>query len=204
MLHHLLQAPVNSFEFQPCDRTPQAECLWRQLKKSNIIYTKIQHSEFTVQTTRVSNLVCYLHFRPSTSVFTKKSPSLLIFLHVFAVVAPRREIPLFCKKLQSNSIRSFSKIEFQALTTNLLNRLRTLYAQLFQITLAPPVLPRLLARELAGTKTSFNNVIIILNERTLQLKAVIIFKKITIFLYIIHIILLDQTFVHCPIFLTAG
>ena len=25
----LVLAPVNSFEFQPCDRTSQAECLWR-------------------------------------------------------------------------------------------------------------------------------------------------------------------------------
>ena len=25
----LVRAPVNSFEFQPCDRTPQADCLSR-------------------------------------------------------------------------------------------------------------------------------------------------------------------------------
>ena len=25
----LVRVPVNSFEFQPCDRTPQAECLMR-------------------------------------------------------------------------------------------------------------------------------------------------------------------------------
>ena len=161
MLHHLLQAPVNSFEFQSCDRTPQAECLWRQLKKSNIIYVKLQHSEFTVQTTRVSNPVCYLHFRPSTSVFTKESPSLLIFLHVSAVVTPRHEILLFCKKLKYSSIKCFSKVKLQVLTNNLQYSLRTLYAQLFQITLAPPVLPRLLARDQPGLKTSLNNVIII-------------------------------------------
>ena len=51
----------------------------------------------------------------------------------------------------------------------------------------------MLARVLART-TSLSNVIIILNERTLQ-------SKKTVF---IHIVLLDQTFVHCPIFLTAG
>ena len=49
----------------------------------------------------------------------------------------------------------------------------------------------------AGTKlagTSFLiNVIIKFNERILQQIAVII-----------HLALLDQTFVHCPIFLTAG
>jgi hypothetical protein len=28
----LVRAPVNSFEFQPCGRTPQAECLLRLLR----------------------------------------------------------------------------------------------------------------------------------------------------------------------------
>ena len=28
----LVRAPVNSFEFQPCGRTPQAECLMRLLR----------------------------------------------------------------------------------------------------------------------------------------------------------------------------
>ena len=28
----LVRAPVNSFEFQSCDRTPQAECLMRLLR----------------------------------------------------------------------------------------------------------------------------------------------------------------------------
>src|SRR5690625_3271059 len=28
----LVRAPVNSFEFQPCGRTPQAECLLRELQ----------------------------------------------------------------------------------------------------------------------------------------------------------------------------
>ena len=76
---------------------------------------------------------------------------------------------------------------------NLFYCLRTLYAQSGRVTLAPPVSPRLLARVLAGTKF-LSNVIIILNLRTLQLKSAVF----------IHVVLLDQTFVHCPIFLTAG
>ena len=28
-IHDAVRAPVNSFEFQPCGRTPQAECLMR-------------------------------------------------------------------------------------------------------------------------------------------------------------------------------
>ena len=31
-----VRAPVNSLEFQPCDRTPQAECLMRLLNFSKL------------------------------------------------------------------------------------------------------------------------------------------------------------------------
>src|SRR6202043_266094 len=34
----LVRAPVNSFEFQPCDRTPQAAYLTRKLRHSRIGY----------------------------------------------------------------------------------------------------------------------------------------------------------------------
>ena len=66
-------------------------------KKSTI---KFQHSEFTVWTTRVSNPVCYPHFRPSTSVYTKKSPSLMAFLYILADFTLSYKIPLFCIKLK--------------------------------------------------------------------------------------------------------
>ena len=51
---------------------------------------------------------------------------------------------------------------------NLINRLHALYAQWLWITLAPLVLPLLLARELAGASFS-SKVIIYLDERVLQL-----------------------------------
>ena len=41
-----------------------------------------------------------------------------------------------------------TQVELVTFTSNLYNRLRTLYAQLFRLTLAPPVLPRLLAQSL--------------------------------------------------------
>src|SRR6185295_3076663 len=42
----LVRAPVNSFEFQPCDRTPQAECLMRLLRHGRDRYPP--HQAFIV------------------------------------------------------------------------------------------------------------------------------------------------------------
>ena len=52
----LVRAPVNSFEFHRCRRTPQVECL--MLSLSHRLYiADSEHSSFTVRTTRVSNPV---------------------------------------------------------------------------------------------------------------------------------------------------
>ena len=63
----LVRAPVNSFEFHRCRRTPQVGCLTLSLghrpKKADS-----GHPSFTVRTTRVSNPVRYPHFRASASV----------------------------------------------------------------------------------------------------------------------------------------
>ena len=63
----LVRAPVNSFEFHRCRRTPQVGRLTLSLSRG--LY--IAHGErpsFTVRTTRVSNPVRYPHLRASTSV----------------------------------------------------------------------------------------------------------------------------------------
>jgi hypothetical protein len=71
-----------------------------KLYEARITLFKFQHSEFTVWTTRVSNPVCYPHFRLSTSVFTKESPSLLVFLYIFQDFTLTYKILLFCIKLK--------------------------------------------------------------------------------------------------------
>ncbi len=63
----LVRAPVNFFEFQPCDRTPQAGCLSRWLRHRESP-PDIQHPSFTAWTTRVSNPVCSPRFRTSASI----------------------------------------------------------------------------------------------------------------------------------------
>ena len=72
----LVRAPVNFFEFQPCDRTPQAGCLSRWLRHRNI-HPSTQHPSFTAWTTRVSNPVRSPRFRSSASV-TAQRPAFAI------------------------------------------------------------------------------------------------------------------------------
>ena len=66
----LVRAPVNSFEFHRCRRTPQVECLTLSLGHGQYI-AHSEHSSFTVRTTRVSNPVRYPHFRASASVMPR-------------------------------------------------------------------------------------------------------------------------------------
>ena len=63
----LVRAPVNSFEFQPCGRTPQVDNLSISLDHRHYIADS-ELSSFTVRTTRVSNPVRSPHFRASASI----------------------------------------------------------------------------------------------------------------------------------------
>ena len=63
----LVRAPVNSFEFHRCRRTPQVECLMVSLSHAQHV-AHDQHSSFTARTTRVSNPVRYPRFRASASI----------------------------------------------------------------------------------------------------------------------------------------
>ncbi len=69
----LVRAPVNSFEFQPCGRTPQAEYLLRLLRHRGSLYPL--HLVFIVYSVdyRVSNPVCSPRFRASASVAVQKA-----------------------------------------------------------------------------------------------------------------------------------
>lgn len=56
---------VNSFEFLPCDNTPQVECF---MHFAILVYTTRKHSTLTVWATEVSNLIWSPHFRSSASI----------------------------------------------------------------------------------------------------------------------------------------
>ena len=70
----LVRAPVNSFEFQPCGRTPQAEHLMSSLRhRGTFITPHTKCSSFTARTTGVSNPVRSPGFRASASVSVQEA-----------------------------------------------------------------------------------------------------------------------------------
>ena len=86
--------------------------------------------------TFVSQRQLQASYPPSPPVF------FLISTHSTATLG----IPIASPALKSASLKSSTRVKPGYFTPNLTNRLHTLYAQSFRTTLAPYVLPRLLAR----------------------------------------------------------
>ena len=85
-------------------------------------------------------------FEPQRQLLSSKPPSPLVFLLISTHFTATLGIPLASPALQPNSFQSSSRVEPGDFTSDLLCRLRSLYTQSIRITLAPYVLPRLLAR----------------------------------------------------------
>ena len=69
----LVRAPVNSFEFHRCRRTPQVGHLMLSLGRATNNRPHSGCPSFTVRTTRVSNPVRYPHLRASASVTQQRA-----------------------------------------------------------------------------------------------------------------------------------
>ena len=85
-------------------------------------------------------------FVPQRQLKPSRPPSPLVFLPISTHFTATPVIPLSSPALQPTSIQSTSHLESRTFTSDLAGRLRALYAQSFRTTLAPYVLPRLLAR----------------------------------------------------------
>ena len=85
-------------------------------------------------------------FAPQRQLQSSYPPSPLVFLPISTHFTATPGIPITSPALKSCSIQSNSHLENRTFTSDLLDRLRALYAQSFRTTLAPYVLPRLLAR----------------------------------------------------------
>ena len=85
-------------------------------------------------------------FVPQRQFQSRKPPSPLVFLPISTHFTATPVIPLSSPALQPTSIQSNSHLKSRTFTPDLAGRLRALYAQSFRTTLAPYVLPRLLAR----------------------------------------------------------
>ena len=99
----LVRAPVNSFEFQPCGRTPQAEYLLRLLR----------HTSISTRTPNIHRLppglpgylipFATLAFAPQRQLSTSKPPSPPMFFPISTHFTATLGIPLTSPILQSNS-----------------------------------------------------------------------------------------------------
>ena len=85
-------------------------------------------------------------FEPQRQLQSSKPPSPLVFLLISTHFTATLGIPLTSTSLKNSSFKCSLKVEPSGFTSDLPSRLRSLYTQSFRTTLAPYVLPRLLAR----------------------------------------------------------
>ena len=121
----LVRAPVNSFEFQPCDRTPQVGHLSLSLDRRHSIADN-ECPSFTAWTTRVSNPVRSPRFRASASVQAR---------HAASAIGVLRDIYAFHRytahsacllRTPARQSRRPAGVEPRHFTAGLTRRLRTL------------------------------------------------------------------------------
>src|SRR4029453_912089 len=91
-----------------------------------------------------------LAFAPQRQCRSRMPPSPPVFLQISTHFTATPGILHPSPGFKPSSIRRSSQVEPGDFTSDLVGRLRALYAQKFRTTLAPPVLPRLLARSWRG------------------------------------------------------
>ena len=87
-------------------------------------------------------------FEPQCQYWSSKPLSPLVFFLISTHLTATLEIPFTSIILKQYSIKCISEVKPRSFTSNLYCHLHSLYAQLFRITLATYVLPRLLAHSL--------------------------------------------------------
>ena len=125
----LVRAPVNSFEFQPCGRTPQVDYLLRLLRHGGP--KSPTPSNHRLQRGLPGYLILFAThaFEPQRQLKPSRPPSPLVFLLISTHFTATLGIPLTSPALKSNSFQSSPGVEPRAFTSDLLNRLRSLYTQ---------------------------------------------------------------------------
>ncbi len=134
-----MRAPVNTFEFQPCGRTPQAEYLSSSLRhrRTSIPPTPSIHR---LQPGLPGYLIPFapLAFAPQRQCLSRKPPSPLVFLPISTHFTATLGIPLPSPALQLRGFTGNSPVEPGAFTHNFRSRLRALYASNSEQRLPPP------------------------------------------------------------------
>ncbi len=125
----LVRVPVNSFEFQPCDRTPQAGYLLRLLRHGGC--SSPTPSIHRLQRGLPGYLILFAPhaFVPQRQLQSRKPPSPLVFLLISTHFTATLGIPLSSPALKHDSFKCSSRVKPGDFTSDLPCRLRTLYAQ---------------------------------------------------------------------------
>ena len=125
----LVRAPVNSFEFQPCDRTPQAGYLLRLLRHGGCISPT--PSIHRLQRGLPGYLILFAPhaFVPQRQLQSRKPPSPPVFFLISTHFTATPGIPLSPPALKPRSFKCTPRVKPGDFTSDLHSRLRTLYAQ---------------------------------------------------------------------------
>ena len=125
----LVRAPVNSFEFQPCGRTPQVDYLLRLLRHGGP--KSPTPSNHRLQRGLPGYLILFAThaFEPQRQLKPSRPPSPLVFLLISTHFTATLGIPPASTSLKLNSFKCSAWVEPIHFTSDLPSRLRTLYTQ---------------------------------------------------------------------------
>ena len=125
----LVRAPVNSFEFQPCGRTPQVDYLLRLLRHGGP--KSPTPSNHRLQRGLPGYLILFAThaFVPQRQLKPSRPPSPLVFLPISTHFTATRGIPPASTSLKLCSFKCRLWVEPIDFTSDLQSRLRTLYTQ---------------------------------------------------------------------------
>ena len=125
----LVRAPVNSFEFQPCGRTPQVDCLLRLLRHGGS--RPPTPSNHRLQRGLPGYLILFAPhaFVPQRQLQPSKPPSPLVFLLISTHFTATLGIPLTSPTLKTDSFKCSPRVEPGYFTSDLKSRLHALYTQ---------------------------------------------------------------------------
>ena len=125
----LVRAPVNSFEFQPCGRTPQVDYLLRLLRHGGP--KSPTPSNHRLQRGLPGYLILFAThaFAPQRQLPSRWPPSPPVFLQISTDFTPTPGIPPPSPVLKPGSIKGSSTVGLWDFTPDLPSRLRALYAQ---------------------------------------------------------------------------
>ncbi len=121
----LVRAPVNSFEFQSCDRTPQVDHLCFRSAADNISPTASDHR---LQRGLPGYLILFAThaFVPQRQSQFSKLPSQSVFCVISKHFTATLHIPPASTVFKKTSINNSSTVKLQDFITDLVFRLRTL------------------------------------------------------------------------------